>query len=291
MKTIIASKARRITTTDIDHIRRLISENPSWNRTRLSQELCRSWEWYSANGQARDMACRTMLLKLERQGHIVLPLRLCSANNHRRNQNVPDILHTTDDIYADLKDVTPLCFVNISQDKDDQQLFRRLLHRYHYLGYNGSPGENIGYLVYDRMARPLTCLLFAAAAWKTAPRDKLIGWDSSTRQRHLSYLTNNSRLLILPWVHIRNLATYILARVVKRINNDWIGRYHHPIYLLETFVDQSRFRGTCYQAANWIKIGQTTGRTRYDRSHRIKRPLKDIYVYPLIRTFREVLSQ
>ena len=290
METITVSNNQHITVKDIDYIRHLILKNPTWNRTRLSRNLCQSWQWYASNGQLRDMACRKMLLKLERQGHITLPPPRCSPNNHLRNRHIPDILHASDPIHEGLEQLIPLQIINVREDPFYRALFKCLLHRYHYIGYQGSPGEALEYLIFDRWQRPLACLLFAAAAWKIAPRDQLIGWDANTRQRNLVFVTNNTRFLVLPWVKVKCLASHILAKAAKKIQYDWLQRYKHPIFLLETFVDQ-RFKGTSYKAANWIKIGQTAGRTRQDRNHRIQVPVKDIYLYPLAKTFREDLSQ
>ena len=290
MEMIAVSHNRDITEKDIHYIRQLIWKNPTWNRTCLSRNLCRSWQWYAANGQLRDMACRNMLLKLERQGHIILPPPRRSPNNHLRNRNIPDILHSSDPIDERLKQLIPLQIINVREDPFYHDLFKCLLHRYHYIGYQGSPGETLSYLIFDRCQRPLACLLFAAAAWKIAPRDQFLGWDANTRQRNLTFVTNNTRFLILPWVEVKCLASHILAKVAKQIQFDWIQLYNHPIFLLETFVDQ-RFKGTSYKAANWVKIGQTTGRTRQDRKHCIQVPVKDIYLYPLTRTFREKLRQ
>ncbi len=147
----------------------------------------------------------------------------------------------------------------------------------------------MGYLVRDHNNRPLACLLFGSAAWKTAPRDSFIGWDRQRRKRNLCYITNNMRFLILPWVKVQHLASHILSRVSRRICSDWIKKYNHPVHLLETFVDRTRFQGTCYKAANWILTGQTQGRTRNDRDRTIKVSPKDIYVYPLIKNFRKRL--
>ena len=150
-------------------------------------------------------------------------------------------------------------------------------------------GENLGYLVQDRHGRDLACALFGAAAWKIRPRDAFIGWTANQRQTHLGGVVNNSRFLILPWVRVPELASHILGRVARRVARDWQARYSHPVVLLETFVERSRFRGSCYRAANWICVGQTQGRTRQDRQHQLQAPVKDILVYPLQANFRAQL--
>ena len=145
------------------------------------------------------------------------------------------------------------------------------------------------YLVRDQLGRPLSCVLFGSAAWKTEPRDQFIGWDAVTRERNLMYLTNNTRFLILPWVTVPHLASHLLSQLSHRLSSDWDAKYGHPIYLIETFVERMRFRGTCYQAANWICTGPTKGRTRNDRYTTIEAPVKDVYVYPLHKCFRREL--
>jgi len=145
------------------------------------------------------------------------------------------------------------------------------------------------YLVQDRDGRDLACLLFGSAAWKTRPRDELIGWNHETRSRNLLWITNNTRFLILPWVRVPHLASHVLGRIIRRIRADWNAKYGHPVHLLETFVERERFIGTCYKAANWIYVGSTKGRGRQDRYTTLKVPIKDIYLYPLISHFKEAL--
>ena len=289
MKNIMVVQGRKITPAHIQLIKQLIADNPSWGRTRLSKELCHIWSWRNLKGQIKDMACRTLLLKLEQADHIILPPPKRNTTKAFRNRPITFIPHCTEIISDSLKTLRPLRITKISPRTRDDKLFNCLLARYHYLGYKGIVGENIKYLVRSCSGRPLACLLFGSAAWKTNPRDSFIGWDSLNRKKKLSYLTNNMRFLILPWVQVPHLASHLLSRISRRLSVDWISKYGHPIYLLETFVDRSRFRGICYQAANWILTGQTKGRTRNDRDHIIKAPVKDVYVYPLSKKFREVL--
>jgi len=199
------------------------------------------------------------------------------------------VSHQTDTIHDFLCDLHPLQIAQVSPRTPDYALFNYLLSQYHYLGHRTTVGENMKYLVQDRQGRPLACLLFGSAAWKTTPRDTYIGWNNTTRERNLIEITNNTRFLILPWVQVKNLASHILSLISRRIGSDWLTKYSHPIYLLETFVDRSRFRGTCYKAANWIHAGETQGRTRNDRTRTIHAPIKDVYVYPLTKQFRQEL--
>jgi len=167
-----------------------------------------------------------------------------------------------------------------------------LLHQHHYLSHRSSVGENLQYLVRDGQGRPLACLLFGAAAWQCASRDHYIGWDSSVRAQHLHLIANNTRFLILPWVGVSSLASHLLGHLVRRLSDDWRAKYGHPIYLLETFVERGRFAGTAYRAANWVRVGQTKGRTRQDRADGTwhQAAIKDVYLYPLHRRFRQYLQ-
>jgi len=282
-------QGRKITADDLLMIQQLIKENPSWHRKRLSIALCQFWNWRTVNGQLKDMSCRNLLLKLARGGHLTLPAPLRSAHNSGRHRNIQFVPHQQSPISAELQTLRPISITSVEHG-EPQQLFQTFLARYHYLGYSGTVGENLKYLAFDRNDHPLACLLFGAAAWKIAPRDRFIGWDADTRTRQLHLLTNNMRFLILPWIRVPHLASHLLGQIAGRIGADWQKKYGHPIYLLETFVERQRFSGTCYQAANWRYVGHTTGRTRNDRYNSIHVPLKAVYLYPLTTDFREVLQ-
>ena len=281
-------QGRCVTPDDVTFISRLIADNPDWTRMRLSHELCALWSWQNAKGRMKDMACRTLLLKLHRAGRITLPPPRTSCPNRRRNYSIEMPEAPAESIESPLCERMPVDVSLVKGAKQDR-LFAGFLAHHHYLGYRGHVGENMKYLVFDRERHALGCVLFGSAAWKTAPRDAFIGWDVRTRKQRLHLVTNNMRFLILPWVKIPHLASHILGRVARRISADWVEKYGRPIHLLETFVECDRFRGTCYRAANWIHVGQTQGRGKLDRKHRCDRPVKDIYVYPLSKRFREAL--
>lgn len=289
MEKTIVVQGKKITYKDIELIRQIINTNPSWNRTHLSRKLCILWNWRATNGQLKDMACRSFLLKLEKHGYITLPLRQRSSGGNHRKVSVPYVSHKSTPIACDLGSLTPLR-IELAKDKDLLGLFKCLLSIYHYLGFSGTVGENMKYMIFDKEGSPLSCLLFGSAAWKIAARDKFIGWNADTRKTNLKFLTNNMRFLILPWVKVPHLASHILGKVARRIRGDWIKRYSHPIYMLETFVEKERFRGICYQAANWIYVGQTKGYSRSDRHASPKVSIKDIYLLPLVKKFREALN-
>jgi hypothetical protein len=177
----------------------------------------------------------------------------------------------------------------LSQRSEGLALFESLLHPYHYLSYTSSVGLNLKYLILDRRGRPLSCLLCGSAAWKCAARDIFLGWSAAEGETHLQQITNNTRFIILPWVQVPHLASHVLGQVLQRLASDWRIKYARSLDLVETFVDTSRFRGGCYRAANWLNLGQTTGRTRQDRWKRIQVPPKQVFVYPLTKSFRHDL--
>jgi len=227
---------------------------------------------------------------MERNNLIVLPKSQCRKKTKiSREQSFALIPHSDEKIEGKLKTFVPLKIIRTVPRSKDDALFNFLLAQYHYLGYKRTVGENMKYLIRDNQGNPLACFLFGSAAWKLISRDSFVGWTTQIREKNLCYITNNTRFLILPWVKIRNLASHILAKIALRISADWYDKYAHSLYLLETFVDKTRFRGTCYKAANWILLGQTKGRTRNDRDHTIEVPIKDVYVYPLAKRFREEL--
>jgi hypothetical protein len=188
-----------------------------------------------------------------------------------------------------LRDLQPLSVSAVVPGSDDARLFNGLLAHEHYLGHRNTVGENLRYLVRDRHDRPVACALFGSAAWTCAERDVFLGWARPTRERNLQRLTNNTRFLIPAWVRVPHLASHVLGLIARRIRADWQAKYGHPVYAMETFVDRSRFKGTCYRAANWLRLGATRGRTRNDRTHRIRAAVKDVYLYPLVADFRREL--
>lgn len=284
-------QGRNLNESDLDEVRCLIQTHPNWSRNHISVELAKTWNWRSGTGQLKDMAARSLLLKLEQRGMLALPPRRQKASRRLLlSAATPDNEPPPLVINEPLADLQPLRLEVVKTGSRDHALFSRYLARHHYLSFRGAVGENIAYLVRDRHGRDLACMLFGAAAWKTKPRDSWIGWDDATRERRLSLLANNSRFLILPWVRVPHLASHLLGRVTRRLSADWQTRYAHPVHLVETFVERGRFRGTCYRAANWTCVGQTQGRTRQDRNRDISVPVKDIYLYALTPRFREKLN-
>ena len=282
-------QGRRLGPEALGLVRHWLATEPGWNRSRLSRELCERWNWRNEAGRLKDMACRTLLLKLERRGLIRLPARQGTSPNGLRNRQCVEVRHESGPITGPLSVLQPLRIEPLGEGHSDLALLRFLLQRHHYLGLRNSVGENLKYVARDRHGRPLACLLFGAAAWKAKARDEWIGWTPEQRERTLPLLANNTRFLVLPWVRVPHLASHLLGQVARRLNGDWTAKYGHGIELLETFVDRERFRGTCYRAAGWVHVGATAGRSRNDRDQTLSVPVKDIYLRPLFPDFRRRL--
>lgn len=281
-------QGRKITAPDIELVRNLIASNPSWNRTRISKELCAQWDWRRASGELKDIACRSLLRKLEGLGYIQLPKGVHKNDSPARRNNVLTMLHSKTPIQAPLKTLYPID-IQLVEKGYELKLFKYFLSAYHYLGWSGTVGENLKYLFFDRHDRSLGCMMWGAAAWKVEARDSYIGWNAKVRSYNLSYVVNNNRFLILPWVKVPHLASHILGKICRRLSSDWQAKYHHPVYLAETFVEKKRFEGTCYKAANWVHVGVTKGRGKLDIKKQYLLPVKDIWLYPLDISFREKL--
>jgi len=171
-----------------------------------------------------------------------------------------------------------------------EALFDGLIARYHYLGYTRPVGEHLKYLVFSRQARPVACLAFSSAPRHLGPRDRFIGWSKEVRRLNIRFVAYNPRFLIPPWVQVRYLASHVLGRMAQMLPQEWQRVYGHPVYFVETFVDSGLgYRGTCYRAANWVVLGQTTGRGKADLTHKPNRSIKDVLGYPLTPRFRELL--
>ena len=280
-------QGRFVTEAEVDEVRMLLSNHPLWNRSRLSRELCARWNWRRPDGQIKDMACRELLRKLEFRTLIKLPPRQCPG---------PGRLPTIESVNVDrspisclLSDIKPVKIINTRDCAAYEKAFNYLVKEYHYLSYGRPVGQNMKYLILGRNERFLGCLLFGAAAWKIEARDRWIGWQSDVREQNLGLICNNTRFLILDWVKVPHLASHALGACLRYLPRDWKRRYGTDIAMVETFVDTTRYVGTCYKAANWLKIGRTKGRSRQDRNSKLKVPIKDILVYPLRRDFRKLL--
>ncbi len=255
---VLAYRGRQVTDVEVVFIRELIAEHPGASRRALSLKLCTAWNWAQPNGTPRDMVCRGLLLALERAGHIDLPVaRHASARPWLRHRPSRVEIDATP-VCCCLRDGGRLEFRQV-RHSDEEQLFNGLIETHHYLGYTQPVGEHLKYLVVAG-ERPLACFAWSSAARHLGPRDRFIGWPKEARRRNIRFIAYNSRFLILPWVKVPHLASHLLGRMVRMLSAEWERLYAHPVYFAETFTDPTRFRGTCYRAANWVVLGRTTGR-------------------------------
>lgn len=282
-------QGRIISDEDVALVRQLIEGHPDWSRNQITLALAEAWNWRTATGRLKNFAGSSLLLKLEKRGLICLPERRRPPPKRMIRAELELPWPDPQPITEPLRELLPLTIEPLSTKQPRYASLAQYLIRHHYLGLRRSVGENMAYLARDRQGRDVGCALFGAAAWRVNPRDKFIGWDEPTRADRLSWITNNVRFLILPWVRVPHLASHLLARLTRRLAADWLTKYGHPVHLIETFVDRSRFKGTCYRAANWTCVGQTQGRSRQDRDRTLKVPVKDVYLYPLTLQFRDKL--
>ncbi len=281
-------RGRVITAPELEFIREFIGQHPRLSRRRLSAQLCEAWQWKQANGALCDMVCRGLLLMLHRAGEIKLPpVRQISLNPFVRRVRPAPVLTDQTPLSGTLKEFKPIAIQQVRRTAHEP-LFNSLIEHHHYLGYEQPVGEHLKYLVWAKR-RPIACLAWSSAPRHLGSRDRYIGWSATARRRNIGLVAYNTRFLILPWIRVRHLASHILGQVMKSLSRDWEGMYGHPIYFAETFIDPTRFRGTCYRAANWRSLGMTTGRGKASTSKRPNRSIKEVLGYPLTPRFRELL--
>jgi hypothetical protein len=267
-------------------------EFPALGVTEIARTVCELLEWKRPNGGLKNLECRQLLEELRAQGRLSLPaLRVTKPRG-------PQVVHPTTRSEAQAEmggsagQYEPLRFELLRGDANgESKLFREYLQRYHYQGYRVPFGAHLRYLVRSEHCpeQVLACLLWTSPAWKLAERDKWIGWSAELRARNLQFIVNHGRFLILPWVRVKGLASKILAKSAHLVPGDWEKVYGYRPLLLETLVESERFRGTCYQAANWLRLGMTRGRGRMDRYHEVQNTPKELYVYPLCRRVQQRL--
>jgi len=286
---VLNYRGRQIRETDVVFLRELIAQNPALSRRRLSVKVCEAWQWVQPNGQFRDMVCRGLMLALHRAGHIALPAkRQAPPNNAIAHRRVAaGAVYDTTPIVGAVTAVEPLT-IRLVRRTADETLFAQLLRDHHYLGYSRPVGEHLKYLVLAG-ERPVACQAWSSAPRQLDLRDQFVGAPKAAYRHQLHQIAYNSRYLLLPWVQVPHLASHLLGRIVRRISADWQELYHHPIQLLESFVDSERFQGTCYRAANWICVGRSAGRGLKAKTRGVTCSIKELWVYPLGQDFRSRL--
>jgi hypothetical protein len=280
MECDVLVQGRRLGPEELNWLAQWIGDHRQWSRKRLARELCEHWRWRDQRGRLKDFAARSFLSKLEARGYFRLPPLQVQKRRTRlpvtklADWRPPDVWE------ANLVQLRPVKLEPIGAGSSVAVRWAFYLDQYHYLGLR-VVGENLGYLAMDTQGRDVGALLFGAPAWRCAPRDRFLEWDDGCRREQLHRVANNSRFLILPWVRVAHLASHVLGAVARRICADWQMKYGHGLDWLETFVERGRFAGSCYRAANWQCVGQTTGRSRQDRDRTRRVPVKDVYLYPL----------
>lgn len=284
----ITIRKRTITEEDIPSIQAVVNDHWGKGRTHISRVLCEQWNWRQPNGRLKDMACREVLLTLKRKGFISLPPGYHNGNNEVRNRSIPVVEIAKTPLRGKPSDFPPVQ-IKLVRNTSCESLYSSLIQENHYLGYRQIVGNHLKYMAFIG-EKPVACLGWGSAAWSVKSRESFIGWDKPTKENNLHLVVNNTRFLILPWIEIKFLASKVLALNARRISEDWFKIYNHHIYLLETFVEKSRFQGTCYKAANWIRVGRTKGTAKRGHNHLFHGKIKDVYLYPLMKNFKKKLT-
>ena len=288
METLLRYRGRAVTGHDVHQIRELVAAHPHQSRRALSQTLCRAWNWRQENGSLRSMVCRGLMLALHRAGHIELPpVRHQPPNPLGLRVRPQPVTADCTPLQVTLRELGCLSFKQVRRTPEEA-CFNSLLETHHYLGYSQPVGEHLKFMVYAG-TRPVALFAWSSAPRHLGPRDRFIGWSPSIRRQNIGAIAYNTRYLILPWVQVEHLASHLLGRMTRQLSQAWSEVYGHPVYLAETFIDPTRYRGTCYRAANWLDLGQTQGRGKDDLTHRPNRSLKNVLALPLCRDFRERL--
>jgi transposase len=254
-----------------------------WGRTRteLARRICEAMQWRRPNGKLKVVECRQLLELLERQGALELPARRRGGRRGPTGIVRTAAAEPQPAIAGELRALGAIR-VELVHGRQERALWRELIDRYHYLGYVQAFGAQLRYFVRDAHGRLLGCVGFSSAAWRLAGREQWIDWSEAQRRQRLNRIVQQSRFLILPWVQVANLASHVLALSVRQLPLDWQRRYGVVPLLVETLVDEKRFAGTCYRAANWVDVGRSAGRGRMDREHhRHGTAPKRIFLYPL----------
>lgn len=288
---LVRYRNREIREADLEFVRSFIAEHGELTRPELARGICVAWDWKQHNGRPSEAACRDLLLRLEEWGHIKLPPSRRHRGEHRRDlpllpaEFVP---LAWSELHGDLAEFGPL---EVRPVATDERLgWRTFMARYHYLGCQAIVGEHLLYAAFLE-GEMVGLLAWASAALHAPLRERYVGWDERTKRRQLHLVANNVRFLIPPWVRVPCLASRVLACNLRRLSADWLKTWGHPLFLAETFVDTSRFRGTCYRASNWICLGMTAGRSKRGNEYLHGASCKALFVYPLHRHARRLLGK
>ena len=278
---------RRFTRKQLSQIQLTVNSFPELSRRELANTICEHLAWLTPSGTHRSHACLNALEQMETENLFTLPTKIESSKKNKRRP----IVHTKNSdeqppIIEDLKSLLPIQLIP-AIDAPDKKLWDEYIDRYHYLGYKQPIGTHLRYFIVDSGGRKLGCLLFSFASRELPDRDHWIGWDIQARKKRLHLVVNNNRYLIFPWVKVKHLASKSIAMACQQLPNDWYSYHGYRPLLIETFVDTTKYKGTCYQAANWINVGKTDGAHK-DKDGNTK-TVKTIYLYALAKNCKSRL--
>lgn len=284
---------RIFTADEIDLMRQIAADCSALGTTEIARTVCELLDWKRPTGRLKNHECRQLLERLAAEGWLHLPaLRKVGPRGPRRT-TWTSASDPQPEITGSARDFEPLTLTLVEAGSRDSMVWNELVDRHHYLRYRVPVGAHLRYFVRsERLGETiLACLQWSSPAWKMAARDRWIGWNDQQRKRNLQCIVNQSRFLILPWVHVSGLASKILAHSVRQLPGDFERQYDRTPLLVETLVDANRFSGTCYRAANWILLGQTRGRGRMDRYNKSQVSKKLVFVYPLCHSAQQRLCE
>ena len=279
---------RELSDADLEMIRAICADPSYPTRAAIARECCRALGWVGADGRLKDMSAKVALARMDADGLICLPPP--TAKVTRPFRHLEATITPGPDIACSLRELKEIEIAVVKRATDASATWNEMISRFHYLGYTPASGAQLRYLVMTAGGAPIAAISFAASAWALEDRDNYISWSTEQRKARLHLVVGNPRFLVAPWVHVPHLASHLLGTITRRLQDDWQARYSYKPVLVETFVEVGRHRGTCYQAANWIRVGRTKGRGKLDRYNNYALPVKDIYLYPLVRNFRRQLT-
>lgn len=285
---------RPFSVSELEMIREVVGQCSALSLTEISRTVCELLAWKRPNGKLKNHECRLLLERLRDQGRLSLPAVESRRGRGPRRVRLTGRSDAQPEITGSAGEFEPLRLTVVgAEGKEDTGLWAEYVQRYHYLGHRVPVGASLRYWVRSERCpeQVLACLQWSSGAWKMAARDHWIGWSPEQRAHNLPFIVNNSRFLLLPWVRVKGLASKILGQAARQLPDDWQRLYGYRPLLLETLVEEERFRGTCYRAANWIALGRTQGRGRMDREHQSPLRPKLLFVYPLCRNVQQRLCQ
>ncbi len=278
---------RPITHREVKEIQETADLFTNLSRRELSQTICEHLNWRTASGSNKIDACMKMLEKLENFKILQLPVKRAKIKSKKSKILITSRTNPQNAITSKLCNLNHVT-LEIVKDLDSVNLWNEYVLRYHYLGYKKPFGYTMRYFIKSDQGI-LGCILFSGASKSLGVRDEWIGWTKNQRLRNLSWVINNSRFLLFPWVNVRNLVSYVWGQIFRRIKFDWQNKWGFCPALMETFVDPQLYHGTSYQASNWEYLGMTTGHGLIRKGKTYKTSPKKIYMKPLVKDFRTIL--